>query len=98
MLDAYFNYQYTNLIGIVTFLFLGWLAYRTDIVKDFLALLLVLLLTVPVPLVMTIHYSNERWISLIFCGVIQIGLFYLCFIFLRYMYEYHKKNRYIFWK
>ncbi|EKE22642.1 MAG: hypothetical protein ACD_6C00769G0008 [uncultured bacterium] len=98
MLDAYFNYQYTNLVGFLIFMSLGWLAYKTDIAKDFLALLLVLLLTIPVPLVMTVHYENESWFSLIFCGLIQAGLFYLCFIFLKYMYEYHRKNKYIFWE
>jgi len=98
MLDAYFNYQYSNILGIITFLVVGSLAYKTDIVKDILALLLVLLLTVPVPFVMYLHYENERWVSLIFCGLIQMGLFYLCFIFLKYMYEYHRKNKYIFWE
>lgn len=98
MLDAYFNYQYTNLVGILAFLSLGWLAYKTDIAKDVLAALLVLLLLVPVPMVMLIHYENERWVSLIFCGLIQAGLTYLCFTFTRYMYQYHKKNKYIFWE
>lgn len=98
MLDAYFNYQYSNILGITTFLVVGSLAYKTDIVKDILALLLVLLLVVPVPMVMTRHYENEQWFALVFCGVIQAGLFYLCFIFIRYMYSYHKKNKYIFWE
>lgn len=98
MLEAYLNYQVSNVIGFIIFASLACLAYKTDIVKDILALLLVLLLVVPVPMVMTRHYENEQWFALVFCGVIQAGLFYLCFIFIRYMYSYHKKNKYIFWE
>lgn len=98
MLEAYFNYQYTNIIGFIVFASLGWLAYKTDIAKDILALLLIALLMLPVPVVMFVHYENENWFGFIFCGLVQAGLTYLCFIFIRYMFNYHKKNRYIFWE
>lgn len=98
MIDSYFNYQYLNFISIVLFMGLGVLAYKTDIVKDILALLLIGLLMLPVPIVMMVHFNKGHWIEFAFCGAIQVGLTYLCFIFIRYMYQYHKKNKYIFWE
>lgn len=98
MIEAWFNYQYSNLLGFIVFASIAWLAIKSDLFKDFLALCLVALLLVPVPFVMTIHFSNSNWISFIFCGVIQIGLGYLCYIFLKYMISYHKNNKYTFWE
>ncbi|RKG45141.1 MULTISPECIES: hypothetical protein [Acinetobacter] len=98
MLDAYFDYQFSNLISMIVFMGMGVLAYKTDIVKDILALFLIALLMLPVPCVMFVHYSKNNWFEFVFCGVLQIGLTFLCFMFIKYMYEYHKKNKYIFWE
>ncbi|WP_017397832.1 hypothetical protein [Acinetobacter lwoffii] len=98
MIDSWLNYQYTNILGFLIFASAVWLATKSDIAKDALAILLVLLLLVPVPLVMFVHYSRSSWIEFIFCGFIQVGLTYLCFVFVRYMFNYHKNSRYIFWE
>ncbi|MDH5818977.1 hypothetical protein [Acinetobacter pseudolwoffii] len=98
MIDSWINYQYTNIFGFLIFASIAWLGTKSDIAKDILALLLVVLLLVPVPLVMYVHFSRSHWIEFIFCGFIQGGLTYLCFIFVRYMLNYHKNSKYIFWK
>ncbi|QXA08302.1 hypothetical protein I6L27_01810 [Acinetobacter pittii] len=97
MIEAWINYQYTNILGFLIFASVAWLALRSDLAKDFLAILLVLLLMVPVPFVMIKHFNNEKWIEFVFCGVLQIGLTYLCYKFIAYMIDYHKKNRYTIW-
>lgn len=98
MIANWLNYEINNIFGFVLFLLFGWLATKSDIFKDFFAVLLVLLLMVPVPFVMTIHFSKSSWFAFIFCGFLQVGLTYLAFIFIRYMYKYHKDNKYIFWE
>jgi len=98
MIEAWFNYQYTNLLGLLIFALFAWLATKSDIAKDVLALALIALLLLPVPLVMIVHYSKSNWIEFVFCAAIQVGLTYLAFIFIRYMYNYHKKYKYIFWE
>ena len=98
MIDAWLNYQYTNIVGFLIFASVAWLAMKSDIAKDAFAILLVALLLVPVPMVMFLHYSKSHWIAFIFCGLIQVGLTYLCFIFVRYMFNYHKNSKYIFWE
>ncbi|GEM_PF-2297873 len=98
MLSNWLNYEISNIFGLIIFLALGWLATKSDIVKDVLALLLLLLLLVPVPFVMTIHFYKNSWFALVFCGVLQIGLTYLAYIFSKYMYKYHKHNKYTFWE
>ncbi|MFX9938757.1 hypothetical protein [Acinetobacter nosocomialis] len=97
MIEAWLNYEYTNLLGFIVFASVGWLATRSDLAKDILSILLILLLMVPVPLVMIKHFNNEKWIEFIFCGVLQIGLTYLCYKFISYMVSYHKKNPYKIW-
>ncbi|MFN1751800.1 hypothetical protein ACK13T_01655 [Acinetobacter baumannii] len=97
MIEAWINYQYTNILGFLIFASVAWLALRSDLAKDFLAILLVLLLMVPVPFVMIKHFNNEKWIEFVFCGILQIGLTYLCYKFISYMIDYHKKNRYTIW-
>lgn len=98
MIDAWFNYQYTNILGFLFFVSAAWLATKSDIAKDILALLFIALLMIPVPFVMFIHYSRSHWVEFAFCGLIQIGLTYACFVFVRYMFNYHKNSKYIFWE
>lgn len=98
MIDSWINYQYTNIFGFLIFASIAWLGTKSDIAKDVLALLLVVLLLVPVPLVMYVHFSRSHWIEFIFCGFIQAGLTYLCFLIVRYMFNYHKNSKYIFWE
>lgn len=97
MIEAWLNYEYTNLLGFIIFASVGWLATRSDLAKDILSILLILLLMVPVPLVMLKHFNNEKWIEFVFCGVLQIGLTYLCYKFITYMISYHKENPYKIW-
>ena len=98
MLQNYFNYQYLNFIGIILFIGLGWLANKSDIAKDVLALLLIILLVCPVSFIVYFHITNESWLAAILCALIQIGLLYACYIFVIYMYKYHKSQKYIFWE
>lgn len=91
------NYSISNAFGAIVFGVIAFLAVKSDIFKDILAILLVLLLLVPVSFVMTIHYEKGKWVEFIVCGILQIGLAYLCYKFVKYMINYHKKNKYIFW-
>ncbi|MGP4772551.1 hypothetical protein ACS125_18685 [Acinetobacter sp. PFS20] len=97
MIEAWLNYQYANILGFIIFASVAWLALRSDLAKDILSILLILLLMVPVPFVMTKHFNNENWIEFVLCGFIQVGLTYLCYKFIAYMITYHKKNRYKIW-
>lgn len=98
MVDAWFNYQYTNILGFLIFALVSWLAFKSDVAKDVLALLFLALLLVPVPIVMYVHYSKNDWFSFFFCALIQAGLTYASYVFIKYMYNYHKSSKYIFWE
>lgn len=98
MITNWLNYEINNFFGFVLFFIFGWLATKSDIVKDILALGLLALFLIPIPFVMTIHFSKNSWLPFVFCGILQIGLTYLAYLFIRYMYKYHKDNKYIFWE
>lgn len=98
MLQNYFDYQYLNLIGIILFLTLGWLANKSDMAKDVLAFALIILLLCPVSFVVYMHFINGNWFAVVFCGLIQLGLTYCCYVFIRYMCSYHKGRKYILWE
>lgn len=91
------SYSISNAFGAIVFGAIFLLAYKSDIFKDILAILLILLLLIPVSFVMAIHYEKEKWVELFVCGILQIGLTYLCYRFVKYMINYHKKNKYIIW-
>ncbi len=91
-------YALNNAFGFIVFVGIALLAIKSDVFKDLLSLGLIALLLIPVPCVIYMHITNDRWISAVVCISIQVGLTYLSYKFICYMFKYHKENKYILWE